>query len=217
MEYGYTQEVRGALRGSALEELRTFLSRLGLSYAPGIEHTVLIRDGAGRLAATGSLEGNVIKCVAVDPGCQGAGLTGNVIAALRGRALEEGRRRLFLYTKPENRPRFSGLGFWEVARTDRVVLMEDRRGGFDAWAEGLRSPQASGRIGAAVMNCNPMTLGHLYLIEQAAAQCDFLYLLLVSEDRSAVPAEDRRAIVEASVGHLEIGRASCRERVSWYV
>ena len=40
----------------------------------------------------------------------------------------------------------------------------------------------------------------LYLtgdIEEAAKACGFLYVLVVSEDRSAVPAADRRAIVEA--------------------
>ena len=52
------------------------------------------------------------------------------------------------------------------------------------------------------MNCNPMTLGHLYLIEEAAKRCGHLYLLIVSEDRSAVPAGDRRRIVEATAAHL---------------
>ena len=203
MEYGYTQQLGSPFRGRALEELRAFLAEMDLRYAPGIEHTVLIRDGGDNIAATGSLEGNVIKCVAVDPARQGEGLTASVLTALRQKALEKGRRRLFLYTKPENRSHFAGLNFWETACTDRVLLMEDRRGGFDAWAESVRDPRASGTVGAAVMNCNPMTIGHRYLIEQAAARCDFLYLFIVSEDRSAVPAEDRRAIVEASVGDLD--------------
>lgn len=202
MEYGYTQQLWSPLNGRRLEEVRDFLARMGLRYAEGAEHTVVIRDESDAIAATGSLEGGVIKCVAVDPSAQGAGLTATVVTALRQKALERGIRRLFLYTKPENREKFRGLGFWEVARADQALLMEDRRGGFDAWAEAIRSPKAEGTIGAAVMNCNPMTLGHLYLIEQAAASCDFLYLLIVSEDRSAVPAGARRAIVEAAVGHL---------------
>lgn len=202
MEYGCTQQLGSPLRGRALEELQAFLAGAGLRYAPGIEHTALVRDQEERIIAAASLEGNVIKCVAVDPGHQGEGLTATVLTALRRQALEAGRRRLFLYTKPENRPQFTGLGFQEVAQADQAVLMEDRRGGFAAWAESIRSPAAAGTTGAAVMNCNPMTRGHLYLIEQAAARCDFLYLLIVSEDRSAVPAGDRRAIVEKAVAHL---------------
>ncbi len=202
MEYGYTQQLWSPPRGRTLEEVRAFLQRMGLSYARGIEHTAVVRDGTGAVAATASLEGHVIKCVAVDPDAQGAGLTATVVTALRQKALEQGLRRLFLYTKPENLEKFRGLGFYEVARAEKALLMEDRRGGFDVWAEELRAPDASGTIGAAVMNCNPMTLGHLYLIEEAAKRCGHLYLLIVSEDRSAVPAGDRRRIVEATAAHL---------------
>ena len=202
MEYGCTQQMGSPLRGRALEELQGFLAGAGLRYAPGIEYTALVRDQEERIIAAASLEGNVIKCVAVDPAHQGEDLTATVLTALRRQAMELGRRRLFLYTKPENCPQFTGLGFQEVARAEQAVLMEDRRGGFAAWAESIRSPAATGAAGAAVMNCNPMTLGHLYLVEQAAARCDFLYLLIVSEDRSAVPARDRRAIVEQAVAHL---------------
>ena len=200
--YGYIEQSGSPLQGRALEDLQDFLSRMGLRYASGIEHTVLIRDEEDHIIASGSLEGDVIKCVAVDPGIQGQGLTASILTALRRKALEEGYRRLFLYTKPENRPFFSGLGFWEVACTNHALLMEDKRNGFLAWADSVRSPDASGTIGAVVANCSPMTLGHMYLIKQAAAECDFLYLFIVSEDKSAVPAEDRRSIVEAAVSQL---------------
>lgn len=202
MEYGYSLEVASPPAGRVLEELKAFLTGAGLGFASGIEHTALVRDGGGRIAAAASLAGNVVKCVAVDPALQGEGLTATLLTALRQKALAAGRRRLFLYTKPENRPQFTALGFHEVARAGEAVLMEDQRGGFLAWSESVRSPAASGCIGAAVMNCNPMTLGHRYLIEQAAGRCDFLYVLVVSEDRSAVPAADRRAIVESACRDL---------------
>ena len=35
------------------------------------------------------------------------------------------------------------------------------------------------KIGCIVMNANPFTNGHRYLIQQAAAQCDWLHLFLV--------------------------------------
>ena len=72
MEYGYTQQLWSPPRGRTLEEVRAFLQRMGLSYAQGIEHTAVVRDGTGAVAATASLEGHVIKCVAVDPDAQGA-------------------------------------------------------------------------------------------------------------------------------------------------
>ncbi len=51
-------------------------------------------------------------------------------------------------------------------------------------------------IGAAVMNCNPFTLGHRYLIETAAKQCDHLIVFVVEEDKSVFPFADRLKLVE---------------------
>lgn len=201
MLYGYYEQSGSPFRGNALREVRDFLSRMGLTYDEGIEYTVAIRDGSDRVAACASLQGNVIKCVAVDPSLQGEGVTATLMTAIQREALERGERHLFLYTKPENAAQFGGIGFHEIARTDSVLLMENRRDGFASWIGDVRA-EGEGIIGAAVMNCNPMTLGHRYLIEQAAQQCDLLYLFIVSEDRSAVPARDRRAIVEQAVADL---------------
>lgn len=202
MDYGYYEQSGRPFRGTALEELKVFLAGTGLTYDRGIEYTTVIRNGEDQIMAAASLQDNVVKCVAVSSAAQGEGLTATLLTAVRREALERGRRHLFLYTKPQNRTQFTALGFYEVARTGAVLLMEDRRRGFADWVESVRRPEAAGIIGAVVMNCNPMTLGHRYLIDQAAAQCDFLYLFVVSEDRSAVPAADRRGIVEAEVGDM---------------
>lgn len=202
MLYGYYEQSGNPFRSGALTELKEFLSRMDLSYDEGIEYTVAIRDGNSRIVACASLQENVIKCVAVDPSLQGEGITATLMTALKREALERGHRHLFLYTKPENAAQFAGIGFHEIVHTDSVLLMENRRGGFDSWIESVRCKTAQGCIGAAVMNCNPMTNGHLYLIEQAAAQCDTLYLFIVSEDKSAVPAQDRKNIVKEATAHL---------------
>ncbi|MDE7010322.1 MAG: GNAT family N-acetyltransferase, partial [Oscillospiraceae bacterium] len=154
MEYGTYEQTGSPLRGRALGELREFLARAELTYDENIQFTVLIRDGEDNIAAAGSLQDGVIKCVAVDEARRGEGLTAAVITALRREALERGFSRLFLYTKPANFAQFHALGFYEVVRTGTVLLMEDRREGFARWAEGLRRPEAAGVIGAVVMNCN---------------------------------------------------------------
>ncbi len=201
MLYGYYEQSGSPFRANKLKELKDFLRCMGLSYDEGIEYTTVIRDGNDRIAACASLQGNVIKCVAVDPSLQGEGITATLMTSIQREALERGERHLFLYTKPENAAQFGGIGFHEIARTDSVLLMENRRGGFETWVENVRAG-GEGTIGAAVMNCNPMTLGHRYLIESAARQCDLLYLFIVSEDKSAVPARDRRAIVEQATADI---------------
>ena len=61
MEYGYSLEVASPPAGWVLEELKAFLTGAGLGFASGIEHTALVRDGGGRIAAAASLAGNVVK------------------------------------------------------------------------------------------------------------------------------------------------------------
>lgn len=57
--------------------------------------------------------------------------------------------------------------------------------------------------GVMVMNCNPFTLGHRYLIEQAAKQVERLFVMVVREDCSLFAYAERKAMVEQGVAHLE--------------
>lgn len=53
------------------------------------------------------------------------------------------------------------------------------------------------------MNCNPFTLGHRYLIEQAAKQVERLFVMVVREDCSLFAYAERKAMVEQGVAHLK--------------
>ena len=80
--------------------------------------------------------------------------------------------------------------------------MENRRDGFGAYLRGLEKTKTEGRSAALVMNANPFTLGHQYLVETAAAACDTLHLFVVSEDASLVPFAVRKRLVAEGVRHL---------------
>lgn len=59
------------------------------------------------------------------------------------------------------------------------------------------------KVGSIVMNCNPFTLGHQYLVEYAAAQVDYLYVFVVEEDKSYFKFEDRIELVKSGTSHLK--------------
>ena len=69
-------------------------------------------------------------------------------------------------------------------------------------AEIKKKTDAKGKIGSIVMNCNPFTLGHKYLIEQAAKQVDHLYIFVVEEDKSVFPFKDRLELVKQGTQDL---------------
>lgn len=64
-------------------------------------------------------------------------------------------------------------------------------------------PNQYGTIGAIVMNCNPYSKGHHYLIDQARQQMDFLIIFVVEEDESLFPFEERFKLVVEGTKRFE--------------
>lgn len=195
-EYGYP------MKGNNLIKLKKFLISEQLSYDEGIEFTINLCDSKGEIVATGSLQGNVLKCIAVSDACQGDGLAAKIVTYLISHAIECGYNHMFLFTKPENINIFSDLGFYLIAKTDDAALMENYKNGISEFVKTLKSSDCHENAGAIILNCNPFTNGHLYLIETAAKQCDFLHLFVVSEDKSIFPAKVRFELVKNGVKHL---------------
>jgi len=194
-------ELHSPLRDSKINIWSDFLAKAGLAAEADTEQTVLIWD-AEQLIATGSRSGNLLKNIAIDPDRQGEGLLAKVLTALRQEAFQDGYQHLFLYTKPANEPLFSNLLFYPVAQTGDVLLMENRKDGIRSFIRNLPAPKHTGKIGSAVMNCDPFTLGHQHLIETAAKDCDHLYVFVLSEDKGYFGAADRLEMVRRGTQHL---------------
>ena len=189
------------LSGIWKAETEAFLTSLGLRLAENLDSTVLaIEDD--KVIATGSRQGNIFKCIGVAPAHQGDGLAASIVTALVKEAFEENIRHLFLYTSPPNIPLFETLGFFLIVQAGQVALLENKRDGVQNYVTSIRNPQAKGRIGCIVANCNPFTLGHRYLAEYAASKCDFVYFLVLSEDKSFFSADVRYRLAQEGLEHL---------------
>ena len=155
----------------------------------------------GDLVACGALAGHTVKQLAVSPEAEGQGAMAAVLSALIAEAYARGVHRLFLCTKPGNLRMFSSMGFHVVVETKDAVLLENRRGGIDAFLEAI--PKYDGVCGAVVCNCDPFTLGHRHLIEHAAANCDNLYVFAVSEKGSMFSPEERLEMIRKGTEDIE--------------
>ena len=189
------------LQGQKKRLWQDFLGRAGLEPDENLQATVLVWED-GQIIATGSRQDHILKCIAVDDLHQGEGLTGTLLTQLRQDAFSQGYKHLFLYTKPKNKWMFSSLFFYPIAQTKDVLLMENRERGIRDFLDSLPEGNARGTIGAAVMNCNPFTKGHRYLIETAAKECDHVYIFVLSEDKSEVSASDRMNMVKLGTADL---------------
>lgn len=199
---GFYEEFGEPFSGRKRKKLKEFLQRSELDYDEQIEYTVNLVDGDEEIVATGSIHQNVLKCIAVSDKHQGLGLSARIVTLLMNYAMDKGREHLFLFTKPKNLLMFSDLGFYKIIQTADVLLMENTRDGIKKYVQSLSRPEQSGTVGAIVANCNPFTLGHRYVIEQAAAQCDTLHLFILSEDKSAFSAKVRYELVQQGIKDL---------------
>lgn len=189
---------------SVRRRVEAFLAANGLRLAPLDRYVVVTRDEDGNeILAGGGLDGNVIKCVAVSESARSEGLMNILVSRLIAIAREEGRESVKAFTKPENEGIFKSLGFGLLASAPKAILMENGRGGLPEYKKYLASLARPGRNGAIVMNANPFTKGHRYLVEQAASQVDNLYVIVVKEDRSRFPYVERKAMIEAGCAGLD--------------
>jgi len=199
----------------AIAQIDALLDKEGIKRDGNLDYMCAMYDEDYNIIGTGSCFGNTLRCFAVSSDHQGEGLLNEIISHLITVQFNRGNMHLFLYTKVSASKFFRDLAFYEIARVDNtLVFMENRRNGFANYLKKLqdetdkalslmpsdvtdRLAQAeSPRIGALVMNANPFTLGHQYLVEKAASECDLLHLFIVSEDASLVPFSVRKELVK---------------------
>lgn len=198
----YTEKIQ-------LNQATNLLEKCGLSMPVDVDCTVGVFDDMdGSLAACGSIKGDMLQGIAVDPEKQGEDLAGRLMTALIAEAKDA--QSLYLFTKPEKSMQFTGLGFRLVAKArPYAALLEWGKDGVKQYRQRLEAArQEAGLdehavVGALVMNCNPFTKGHRYLIETAARSCDHVFVLVVEEDLSRFSFRDRLQLVQQGTEDLE--------------
>ena len=194
-----TRDARGA------REIRGLLASLGLGMDEDIDLFVTAHDGADLVGCLG-LSGGVLKCLGCSSTFRGEGLAAQLMQRMNYEALDRGHTHLFAFTKPGNREIFESLGFYFLAEVPgSALLLENTPFGLESYLARLRLRRLPGeRIGSIVVNANPFTLGHRYLVETAAAQVDALHVFVVSEDASLFPAGVRLRLVREGVEELAL-------------
>ena len=187
----------------SLSQIDVLLQKEGISRDGNLDYICAMHDEKDDIIATGSCFGPTLRCFAVSREHQGEGLLNEIISHLMEVQYARGNMHLFLYTKVNSAKFFGDLGFYEIARVaGTLVFMENRKSGFPGFLKNLEKAKKDGVSAALVMNANPFTLGHQYLVETAAAQCDTLHLFVLSEDASLVPFAVRKKLVRDGVAHI---------------
>ncbi|WP_337630121.1 [citrate (pro-3S)-lyase] ligase [Prevotella sp.] len=204
--------------------IEQFLGDNGLRLDDVDYYATLVDETTDEIVAGGGLKGGVIKCVAVADGHKGEAVANQIVSHLIAQANADGHQCVKLFTKPQNQRMFESMSFRLLAEAPKAILMETGIGGIKRYSEELesekekvKSEKSNGKLhhnntspqhpimplsGIIIMNCNPFTLGHRYLIEQAAQQVETLYILVVREDCSMFGYDERKAMIVRGVAHI---------------
>ena len=183
-----------------LKEARELIESQGLRFEPEFDDLVGLFDN-GKLVACGARAGYVLKMLAIAPSHQGTDTLGELITQLMVSAMSAGHDTVFVFTLPQNVSTFEALNFRLLVTHGQAALLEHGPG-LEAYLAGHAQQVSEGQNGAVVVNGNPFTLGHLYLVECAARQVDRLYLFVVREERSVFPFAARFSLAREATAHL---------------
>ena len=177
-----------------------FLSSCGIRLE-AVDEWYCIQADDGSLIAGAGIQGSTIKCVAVADSHRGEGLLPKLISHII--SLHQGEN-LRVFTKPEYRALFEDLGFRLLAQAPEAVLLENGRG-LEEYIKQISRlrPSDSARndkSGVIVMNANPFTLGHRYLVERALEKVESLVIIPVKEEQEFTYEERREMIVKGCEG-----------------
>jgi len=181
-------------------DARRLIESQGLAFEDGCDDLVGMYDN-GRLVATAGRAGYVLKMFAVDEAFQGGEALGALATALTSLGRAAGHDAFLVFTRPEHAASFEHCQFRLLVASGPVALLECG-GGLERYLDAHRHLRREGTNGAAVINGNPFTLGHQYLVETAADQVDTLYVFIVREDRSVFPFAARYRLAEEATRHV---------------
>lgn len=171
-----------------------------------LDTTLGIYDENQELVAVGSAANDVLKYIGVcNKNVEKGSRFNKIVSALMNERAQNGIFHLFVFTKPEYILSFEHVGFNLLAQVKQGGILET---GDDSIQEYLdRIPQVADqnikKVAGIVMNANPFTQGHRYLVEQAAKENDLVYVFVVKNDVSLFSAQERIQLVRKGTADLK--------------
>lgn len=184
-----------------------FLADNGYDYgSEAVDGTLILYNLNDELIGTGSFKNQTLKYVVVAPKFRETTAFPLIVSYLSDQILKD-HKTCFVFTKPETSKLFEGIGFKEIARAEPLFsVLEfgyETIKDYQRYLESIRVDTKTDQIAAIVVNCNPFTNGHQFLIEKAASESELLYLFVVEENLSVFPYEERIKMITQGISHLK--------------
>lgn len=158
------------------------------------------------LVATGSTAGNVLKYVAVcNKGITQGSRFNKIVGELVNQLFQKKIFHVLVFTKLKYSESFQHVGFTELAHSETAAFLENGTPNIEDYLEGIpkNHDQDDQKIAGIVMNANPFTMGHRFLVETAACENDLVYVFVVHTDASLFTRAERFSLVEQGLKDLD--------------
>ena len=195
-------EIKEAILDIEINKVKVFLASFNLRYEQDIDKTLYIEEN-DKIIATISKSKDIIKCLAISSDYQSENLSSILISKILEKMREENIHSYMVFTKAIYENTFINLGFKKLVNTSNTVMLE---GGVDSIEDTIKrmkvkinveygSVNQDIQIGSIVMNANPVTLGHQYLIEKSSLENDLTLVFVVEENNQEFDFQSRYSLV----------------------
>jgi len=186
--------------------VKDFLAKQDFDYNPKeVDCTMIIYNLNNKIIGTGSYKTRTLRYIAVAPEYRESTAFADIVTYLTNLLLET-HSHTFVFTRPDKAKLFEGLGYSEIARAEPLFAVLEfgfrTIKNYQNYLQDIKIKTFTNQIAAIVVNCNPFTNGHKYLIEKASAENELVYLFVVEENLSVFPFEIRWKLIKNGIIHL---------------
>ena len=202
--------IKEAFLKEELIKIEKFLEKFSLKLDNNLTKTIYIENENLDIIGTISCQDYIIKDLAVDPNYQSENLASVLVNEILNYFRLNNIYNYQVFTKPIYEQVFVSLGFKEIVKTDKVIMLE---GGISNINDKIKEIKniinnrfgeinENSDIACIVMNGNPITNGHVYLIEEASKNHKMVVLFVVEEDKSEFTFKERFSMAYLSTMRL---------------
>ncbi len=202
--------IKEAFLQEEIIKIELFLQKFNLKLDPDLTKTLYIENDNNEIIGTISHQDYIIKDLAVDESYQSENIASLLINEILNNFRINNIYNYQVFTKLIYKNIFLSLGFKEIIETDKVILLEGGAYFINDKIKEIKQTiinrfgeiNENSDIGCVVINGNPITNGHLHLIEQASLNHKMVLLFVVEEDKSDFTFNERFSFAYLSTVRL---------------